>query len=399
MITTVDLPAPGPLWRRWSILAAALTALGHEDTWTVGPAGAHHDDGGGSWSHLALVEGGRAVLYGYDRDYSETADIEPPLDLLAGAPAWLPWDELTRFAAQDQLGYVLWCDGTAAWQRVSYPDDVEDGLDSTAGPVLDERATHRELVDFVYVRGGHGIDTPAERAAVAEAADRLLAGFGPEALHELVGRLTEVQVDLPAALAVAARGGLMPGTAVPMVPPGSPPARRRIRKLSDAEHDRLIWAAMREETERTRPVPVPTGELGAMVTWLRGRAPAGDGRCSLLVYADDASVTAQPGEHPPADLPGEGRFGAFRELTDLVRRLREAEADDAGGRWFFLRIETTAGTVSVDRRYDAWPSWWRDNGISGPWRGNLLREVEARAAAWRPSWTALLSPEVAYRPA
>ncbi|MEV8505891.1 hypothetical protein AB0368_13815 [Actinoplanes sp. NPDC051475] len=399
MITTVDLPAPGPLWRRWATLAAALTALGREDSWTVGPAGAHHDDGGGSWSHLALVEGDRAVLWGYDRDYSATTDLDPPLDLLAGAPAWLPWEELARLAAQDQLGYVLWYDGTAAWQRVSYPDDVEDGLDSTAGPVLGERAAHRELEEFVFVRGGHGVDTPAERAAVAEAADRLLAGFGPEALHDLVGRLTGVSADLPAALAVAARAGLLPGTAVPVLPPGRRPAGRLIRKLSEAEHDRLIWTAMREETERTRPVPVPTGELGALVTWLRGRAPAGDGRCSLLVYADDAGLTAQPGEHPPADLPGEGRFDAFRELSELVRRLRAAEADDTCGSWLFLRVETTAGTVSVDRRYDAWPSWWADDGISGPWRGNLRREVGARAAAWHPSWTTLLNPEVAYRPA
>jgi hypothetical protein len=154
---------------------------------------------------------------------------------------------------------------------------------------------------------------------------------------------------------------------------------------------------MHDETERARPEPVPTGELGALQTWLRGRAPAGDGRCSLQVYADSNSLAAQPGDFAPADRPGEGRFGAFGELSDLVRRLREAEADEASGRWLFLRIEVTAHTMTVERRYDSWPPWWEDNGISGPWRTHLKAEVEARDEAWQPSWAPLLDAEIAYR--
>jgi hypothetical protein len=154
---------------------------------------------------------------------------------------------------------------------------------------------------------------------------------------------------------------------------------------------------MHDEPERARPDPVPTGELGALVTWLRGRAPAGDGRCSLRVYADGNSLAAQPGGPAPADRPGEGRFGAFGELSDLVRRLRAAEADESSGRWLFLRVETTADGVTAERRYDSWPAWWEDNGISGPWRAHLRTEVEARDQAWRPSWAALLDPGVAYR--
>jgi hypothetical protein len=80
-----------------------------------------------------------------------------------------------------------------------------------------------------------------------------------------------------------------------------------------------------------------------------------------------------------------------------VRRLRSAEADDASGRWLFLRVDTTAHGSTVERRYDSWPPWWQDNGIAGPWRGNLRTEVQAREQAWRPSWVALLDPGVAYR--
>jgi hypothetical protein len=131
---------------------------------------------------------------------------------------------------------------------------------------------------------------------------------------------------------------------------------------------------------------------------LRGRSPAGDGRCSLLAYADATSLSAQPGEFPPAERPGEERFALFHELADRVRALRAAESDPRYGRWLFLRVEVSASGVQIERRYDSWPDWWPDDGVSGPWRTNLQEEMDRRAAAWRPGWITLLDPEVAYRP-
>ncbi|WP_153040321.1 hypothetical protein [Actinoplanes sp. TFC3] len=398
MTVTVELSDPHTMWRRWATLAAALTAVGYDDTWLVPGAGAHHDDGGGNWAHLALIEGGRAVLYGYDHEYSDTVGADPPLDLLAGAPAWLPWPALTACAAQDQLGYALWYDH-GNWHRVAYPDGLNDGLGSTAGPVLDEQAARDELASFVFAWGEHDNDSPDERAAVAAAAERLLTAFDPDRLRDLLTRLTVPTLDLRAGLAVAGRAGLTGPAPVPLLPEGTGPARRTVRKLSDTEHDRLVWAAMRQEPERTRPAPVATGELGALVTWLRARAPQHDGRCSLLVYADESSLTAHHGQFPPREEPGEGSFGLFRQLSDLVRRLRAAEADDAHGRWLFLQAETTAGDVTMHRVYDSWPEWWESTGTAGPWRANLKAEIEARTEPWRPGWTPLLAPEVAYRPA
>ena len=98
MLTDVDLPAPGLLWTRWATLAASLTGIGYADVWYVDERGAHHDDHGGSWARLALLDGARAVLFGYDRDHSETVDTDPPIDLVTGAPGWLPWDDLTALA-------------------------------------------------------------------------------------------------------------------------------------------------------------------------------------------------------------------------------------------------------------------------------------------------------------
>ncbi|MFI5936984.1 hypothetical protein [Actinoplanes sp. NPDC051494] len=398
MTVTVELPDPAELWHRWVTIAAALTTIGFDDTWSLPDGGgAHHDDGGGNWAHLDLVEGGRAVLYGYDHEYSATAHATPPLDLLAGAPPWLPWTVLLDHAGDDQLGYVLWHED-GRWHRVAYPDGLDDGLQPTAGPVLDARATLAELASFVFEWGEHDVDTPHEREQVASAAARLLAGTGPDELRDLFGRLTGPVVDPRRGLAVAARGGLT-GDPVPVLNAGTRPGRRTVRKLSDTEHDQLVWAAMRRADERARPAPVTTGELGALVTWLRSRAPGADGRCSLLVYADENSLAAHHGDHPPREKPGEGSFGIFRELSDLVRRLRAAEADDTYGRWLFLHVETTSGGFTIERRYDSWPPWWAATGGMGPWRGNLRAEIDARGPQWRPDWTALLSPEVAYRPA
>ncbi|AGL19344.1 hypothetical protein [Actinoplanes sp. N902-109] len=385
MSVTDELPEPRGLWRRWVTLAAVLTATGHRGTWSVPGPAARHDDGG-SWAQLVLVDGGRAVLYGCHRGHSTTAD------LLADAPGWLPWAELTG----PELGFVLWHEH-GRWHRVAGAPAGTDGLTSMLAAVLDDAAARAELIEFVFGRGEHARDTPAERADVAAAADRLLRAVSLETLRGLLGRLAISGVDLRAGLAVAVRAGEAP--VPPAAAAGTRPARRTVRKLSDIEHDRLVWAAMRREPERERPLPVPTGELGALITWLRARAPAGDGRCSVMVCADERSMIVHQGAHPPREHPGEGRFGIFRELSELIRRLRAAEADDASGRWLFLSVGTTAEGFAVQRRYDSWPPWWQHTGESGPWRGHLRAEVEARAPGWRPGWTPLLAPEVAYRAA
>jgi hypothetical protein len=402
MLTDVDLPAPGLLWTRWATLSAAMTGIGFADVWYVDDDGAHHDDHAGGWARLALLDRARAVLYGYDREYSATIAADPPLDLLTSAPDWLPWDDLAPLAENDRLGFVAWhADGR--WSRVRYRDGVADGLAQTVGAVLSTENTLAELGDVVAEWGRHEMRTPAERDEVRAAGEQLLAAairgeVGGHAFERLLGRLTDPALNLKAALFAAGRGGITAGTRPPRIAPGVRPAMRRIRRLSQGEHDRLVWAAMHDAAELNRPAPPATAELDALVAWLRDRAPGGDGRCSLLTYADTTSLSSQPGQFPPADQRGEERYGQFRELTDLVRALRRAESDPRYGRWLFLRVETTAGGVRVERYYDSWPGWWPDDGGSGPWRTNVLEEMDARALPWRPPWVALLDPAVAYRP-
>lgn len=64
--------------------------IGISDVATVTAAAAFLDDHGGNWAELAFAGAGRAVFYGYDHDYSDTVDVDLPLDLLDAGPAWLP---------------------------------------------------------------------------------------------------------------------------------------------------------------------------------------------------------------------------------------------------------------------------------------------------------------------
>jgi hypothetical protein len=380
VIKAVDLADPGMLWARWVALSAALTGVGFDDVWVIDDRGALHDDHGGNWARLTPVIGDRAVLYGYDHEYSATAHASPPIDLLAGAPDWLPWADLPP---DSELGYVLWFEH-GRWARVAYPGDVEDGLAETAGPVLDERAALAELADIVM----EWAEADAVPAGAAEAllTAAMQGAAGPAEFAALLGD------------AWNAERGLAVATRRPEPrEPGERPAARRVRRLSEREHDRLVWAAMREAVERDRPAPPPTRELDAVTAWMRGRAPHSDGRCSLLLHAAGTSLSTRRGEFPPAERPGDGRFGLFHEVVELAGPLRAAEAHPRSGRWLFLHVETTATDVTVERRYDSWPAWWADDGISGPWRTHLADELATRDERWQPSWAALLDPEVAYR--
>ncbi|GIE80479.1 hypothetical protein Aph02nite_64290 [Actinoplanes philippinensis] len=382
MLTDVDLPAPGLLWTRWATLSATHVALGRAG-WSIDDGGAGRDLQDGSWARFALLDGRRAVLYGHHAGHSAAGWDDAPADPLTGAPDWLPWDTLAPLAEGDRLGFVVWHE-SGRWSRVRYRGGRTDGMADLTDPVSSGERTVLALSRF-------GPRPAAERLLAAAVRTEVSAAH----LGDL---LTDPSPDLAAALATAARGGLVPGSAAPRIAPGRRPPMRRVRRLSQGEHDRLVWSAMQDSPELSRPAPPVTDELDTLVGWLQDRAPQADGRCSLLAYADATSFSAQPGEHPPDDRPDEERYTAFRRLTELVRALRRAESDPRYGRWLFLRVETSASGVQVERRYDSWPPWWHDDGVSGPWRTNLQEEMDARLPRYRPSWVPLLDPEVAFRP-
>ncbi|MER6158280.1 hypothetical protein ABT147_22430 [Streptomyces sp. NPDC001868] len=147
-----DLPSAEVLWARWALIAVleATTedeGAGHHriGTW-VDDEGLHLDDCGCTWWGFAQRGEGRYVLYGED----ESSDVkwhEPPFDMLAGAPDWLPHEHLRDLMKSWQLGCVYWYEN-GAWSRTPYPATLDDdGLDCGMSRFVDTKDVLRMVAD------------------------------------------------------------------------------------------------------------------------------------------------------------------------------------------------------------------------------------------------------------
>ncbi|WP_405180628.1 hypothetical protein [Nocardia sp. NBC_01377] len=97
---------------------------------------------------------GRFVLYGED-EASGVKLHEPRIDMLAGAPDWLPFEELHDRLEGYELGCVYWYD-SGVWARASYPDDLrDDGLDCGMSRFVDREDVLGELRLYL-IDGDHG---------------------------------------------------------------------------------------------------------------------------------------------------------------------------------------------------------------------------------------------------
>jgi hypothetical protein len=116
----LELASPEDLWAE--ACATAMLTVGIEGFGcTVRADGVRTGDVGNGWHGMSWVEGGRAVLYGYDVDRSETRHQAPPVDLLAGGPDWLPWRWLIDLMSEERtIQYVYWWDGSS-WFRTDHP--------------------------------------------------------------------------------------------------------------------------------------------------------------------------------------------------------------------------------------------------------------------------------------
>ena len=78
-------------------------------------------------------------------------------------------------------------------------------------------------------------------------------------------------------------------------------------------------------------------------------------------------------------------------LRHVLEHLHRQEASEDHGAWLFARVHSDGAVVRLDRAFDHWPRWWR---AAGPGQGHSLAdlrwEIDQRAEAWRPAWSALV---------
>jgi hypothetical protein len=177
-LVPVDLPAPDELRNRWAAFSAVMAALNYGGGSNAVGGLWHYDDGGGNWAELALLGGGRAVLFGHDHEYSETYFREAATyfqeeetDLLAEAPDW--WETPLPVGDDQWIGFVYGFDGTS-WLRADYA--LDDGFNSVALPAASFDRFGDLVAEFVK---GHNRDHDVE-CEVDPAAVVALAAAGPE---------------------------------------------------------------------------------------------------------------------------------------------------------------------------------------------------------------------------
>ncbi|WP_026411462.1 hypothetical protein [Actinomadura oligospora] len=341
----------------------------------------------GSWG-IAWVEGGRAVTYGYDLDRSTARDQLPPVDLLAGAPDWFPWEHV--HAAQkemDLVSWVYWWDGTT-WARPEYPGDMDGGPDSGNDQSFDGYADNAE--DWDAAREPYDALLAAVEARVVDAAV-IEALYAP--LDETC-RPSAPAAAVAGALELARRLGVTPGAPRPELPAGTgEPAGRRVHVLDGHQVEGAIAKAMRNASELDRPAP--STEPDEVAAWVR--ANLGEAAVEIAWTGSD-----RPGHGYKLGIE-RGRM-ADAGLSALLDAWREREADPERGRWTHARVVVTASGFTADRAYDHLPAWWTGFQL---YLAGLRAEMASRAPRWRPSWAGLLDqelwsqgvpPELAWRP-
>ncbi|MFG3280768.1 hypothetical protein [Streptomyces sp. NPDC048111] len=214
-----DLPQPDLLWARWGLLAVLEASAEQEELpfvhrtgmWIDG-GGLHLDDCGCTCWTLEKRAPGRYVLYGED----ESSDVKwhkPPIDMLAGAPDWLPLDALRDLIEGYELGCVYWYDN-GAWSRAPYPEGLDDdGLDCG----MSRFADRGDVLGALDIDEDHGMDAEtllgrAEQYALSRELVQALAAASdrdPEDLPAMLRALDRTglaEKDGPAALAAAGAG-------------------------------------------------------------------------------------------------------------------------------------------------------------------------------------------------
>ncbi|MEU5197363.1 hypothetical protein AB0G86_25500 [Streptomyces scabiei] len=201
-----DLPSPGVLWARWALIAVLEAhtedeQAGHHRTGTwVDGEGLHLDDCGCTWWGFAQRGEGRYVLFGEDES-SGVKWHRPPVDMLSGAPDWLPHDQLRDLLEGYQLGCVYWYEN-GVWARAPYPSTLDDdGLDCGMNRFVDRKDVLRVIAD-----GDHGAMPAHDAETLLEHAETYR--LTPDLLLSLLREPGPSEQDRPAMLRALESAGL-----------------------------------------------------------------------------------------------------------------------------------------------------------------------------------------------
>jgi hypothetical protein len=188
-LVPVDLDPPQDVRNRWAAHAAVMAALGHGSLSNATSTRWRYDDAGGNWADLVLLDGGRAVLFGHDHEYSETyfreaAEYfqEEETDLLADAPEW--WGSVLPSGDDQWIGFVYGFDGTS-WSRADY--ELDDGFASVAVPACSDGRLHEMIIEFVQGAGERAGSSHVVEPAAIDALVALGPAITTEALASVFG--------------------------------------------------------------------------------------------------------------------------------------------------------------------------------------------------------------------
>ena len=197
------------LTARWFLITSAVL-FGRSTSNRVEPHGVHYEDGGGSWLHLLLLDGDRAVVTGVDRDFSETVGTEPSLDEHPDIPEWvlefIPREE--DGSSLHWWGYLLWWEDGVWWSVDHGPDDGVRTVEILSSST--HRARMDALDDMVGVAGDEHLteDDPREELEADAAAMRRAVDAGPELTEGmLLDAVLFEELDLAAGVEVAREFG------------------------------------------------------------------------------------------------------------------------------------------------------------------------------------------------
>ncbi|MFI6826184.1 hypothetical protein ACIBG5_03705 [Kribbella sp. NPDC050241] len=204
----VDLDDPEELRARWTALAAVAHATGFDRRWYADEDGYHHQDETGSVLRMVRLEDGRAVLFGFHTQHSQTRRA----DLLAGSPDWIGQPEVRRRQTAGELGFVYGAfNGT--WARAAYPGDpwqpAEDGFTQIGQWITSDSDAAAEMIEWVAEWADYlgGLDElqPFGVQLIQTAGS---SGISFEALQEFfdhfeIDARSPVQPDLPSGVVAA----------------------------------------------------------------------------------------------------------------------------------------------------------------------------------------------------